>query len=73
MSKHVCSTVEPVGLSEIADRLQVKRQTAKQWHLRKVLPQPRPGTVSGSPWWDWNEIEAWAGERGLPREATAEA
>lgn len=65
--------VEPVGLSEIADRLGVPRQTAKTWHQRKVLPAQGPGTVSGAPWWDWAGIEAWARERGLPREATAEA
>jgi hypothetical protein len=68
--------VEPVGLSEIADRLGVPRQTPKTWHQRSVLPKPGPGTVSGAPWWDWNVIEPWARGRGLPRESadvTAEA
>lgn len=50
---------EPVGLLEIADRLNVKRQTARVWHFRGVLPASR-WTVSGLPAWDWRDIEAWA-------------
>jgi hypothetical protein len=61
--------VEPVGLSEIADRLGYPRQTAKQWHsMRHVLPEPGPGTVSGKPWWDWGVIVEWARETGRLRE-----
>ena len=55
--------VEPVGLSEIADRLGVARQTTKQWNARKLLPPPR-WTVSGSPAWEWKDIEKWAKRTG---------
>jgi predicted DNA-binding transcriptional regulator AlpA len=55
--------VEPVGLAEIAQRLGVERQTAKQWNLRKLLPPPR-WTVSGSPAWEWSDIEKWARKTG---------
>ena len=64
----MCKVVEPVGLSEIADRLHYPRQTPKTWHQRGVLPEPGPGTVSGGPWWDWAAIEAWARETGRWRE-----
>jgi len=68
--------VEPVGLSEIAVRMGLHRQTTKQWHGRGLLPPPGPGTVSGAPWWDWAVIEAWARETGRwkePGEVTAGA
>lgn len=69
MSEHVRERVEPVGLSEIADRLRYPRQSVKQWHsMRHVLPEPGPGTVSGAPWWDWAVIEAWARQTGRWRE-----
>ncbi len=54
---------DPVGLVEIAQRLGVKRQTAKDWKQRGLLPPP-PWTVSGSPAWDWSQIEKWARETG---------
>ena len=56
-------TADPVGLAEMADRLGVARQTAKQWRLRGVLPEPK-WTVSGSPAWDWQDIERWARQTG---------
>ena len=56
-------TPDPVGLSEIADRLGVARQTAKQWRLRGVLPEPK-WTVSGSPAWDWVDVQRWARKTG---------
>lgn len=59
---------EPVGLVEIAERLGVKRGTAKQWHHRRLLPAPR-WVVSGAPAWDWSAVERWARESGrLPSE-----
>ena len=54
---------DPVGLSDIADRLGVARQTAKQWQLRGQLP-PAKWTVSGRPAWDWPTIEKWAKKTG---------
>jgi hypothetical protein len=59
--QHMC---QPVGLAEIAERLGVQRNTAKQWHQRKLLPEPGPGLVSGAPWWPWERIEGWARESG---------
>lgn len=68
MSKHQCKVIEPVGLTEISDRLGYPRQTAKTWHQRGVLPPAGPGSVSGAPWWDWSAIEGWARETGRLRE-----
>lgn len=59
-------TVEPVGLAEIAQRLGVSRQAAKNWRTRgtrEPLPAPR-WTVSGAPAWEWDEIEEWAKRTG---------
>lgn len=55
---------EPVGLAEIATRLGVEPQTARNWRTRGVLPAPR-WTVSGYPAWDWSrDIKPWARETG---------
>ncbi len=54
---------DPVGLKEIAERLEVRRQTAAMWHYRQLLPAPR-WTVSGQPAWDWSDIEPWAATTG---------
>lgn len=54
---------DPVGLSDIADRLGVKRQTAKDWKLRGLLPPPK-WVVGGRPAWDWPQIEKWARKTG---------
>lgn len=54
---------EPVGLADIALRLGVEPQTARNWRTRGVLPPPE-WTVSGSPAWSWSTIEAWARETG---------
>lgn len=54
---------DPVGLSDIADRLGVSRDTTKHWKLRGVLPAPK-WTVSGRPVWDWPTIERWARKTG---------
>jgi hypothetical protein len=55
---------EPAGMTEIASRLGVKRETVEQWQFRKLLPDPLPGTVGGRPAWRWGVIRAWAGETG---------
>jgi len=57
------ATADPVGLAEIADRLQVDRATADQWRQRGVLPDP-VWTVGGRPAWPWPVIAAWARETG---------
>lgn len=54
---------EPVGLAEIAERLNVERNTVDQWRHRSVLPEPR-WSVGGRPAWDWSDITAWAKETG---------
>lgn len=48
-----------VGIKEIAERLNVRQQTAAQWRHRGILPEPE-GTVSGAPAWRWVTIESWA-------------
>lgn len=50
---------DPVGVLEIAERLGVKRQTARMWRTRKLLPPP-DYVVSGLPGWEWGTILAWA-------------
>lgn len=54
---------DPVGVSDIAERLGVKTQTVAQWKLRGLLPEPR-WTVSKIPAWQWPDIEKWARETG---------
>ncbi len=61
---------DPVGLAEIAQRLNVQRQTAKDWKARKLLP-PSKWIVSGSPAWDWRDIEKWARATGRWKEPGA--
>lgn len=57
------STIDIVGIKEIAERLGVKPQTAAAWRVRGLLP-PEEGTVSGSPAWSWATIQRWAHETG---------
>lgn len=51
--------IEPVGLVEIADRLQVERDTADKWRQRGLLPDPK-WTVGGRPAWNWPDVWRWA-------------
>lgn len=55
--------VDPVGLMEIAARLGVRPQTARNWRSRgtqELMPEPR-WTISGIPVWDWVlDVEPWA-------------
>ena len=72
--------VDPVGPSEIAERLGVAFGTVRTWHFDRVLPSPR-WRVGRGPVWDWSEVEAWAVATGrldpskvaspLPRPRTA--
>lgn len=55
--------MRPVGIAEIAGRLDVKRQTVDQWRHRGLLPEPE-WTVSGNPAWKWQTIERWARDTG---------
>lgn len=54
---------EPVGISEVAERLGVKRPTVDIWRQRGVMPEPR-WTVGGRPAWNWPDVLAWAEETG---------
>ena len=55
--------VTPVGLTEIAQRLNVARPTTDQWRIREILPEPE-WTVGGRPAWSWGRIKLWAIETG---------
>lgn len=56
--------IEPVGVVEVADRLDVTRDAVKRWRERDVgFPDPR-WTVGGRPAWAWPDIERWARDTG---------
>jgi hypothetical protein len=57
------SDLDPVGATEIAERLSVALQTVGQWRLRGVMPAPT-WTVGGRPAWAWPIIEQWARDTG---------
>lgn len=58
----------PVGLSEIAAMLGVRRDTVDQWRSRGILPEPTWPSVGGRPAWRESVIRQWARETGrLPR------
>jgi hypothetical protein len=51
---------EPVGLTEIGDRLNAKPDTLERWCNGRLVPEPR-WTVGGKPAWCWRcDIEPWA-------------
>lgn len=50
---------EPVGVTEIAERLGLKAQTVSQLRWQRKLPAA-DWVVSGRPAWNWSTIEAWA-------------
>ncbi len=56
-------SIDPVGLAEIAERLDVRPQTAGMWRYRRLLPDPA-WTISGAPAWDWPTIAKWARQTG---------
>lgn len=55
----MAASFDPVGESEIAERLGVLPTTVHQWRYRGLLPEPG-GIVSGNPVWNWRVIERWA-------------
>lgn len=60
---HERSVMDPVGIVEIADRLQMARSTVDQWATRGLLPE-RDWTVGGRPAWRWATIREWAARTG---------
>lgn len=51
--------VMPVGMTEIAHRAGVRRETVEQWTRRhNDFPAPR-WTVGGRPAWAWADIRTW--------------
>jgi len=57
--KAISRSMEPVGLAEIAERMNVSRYTVDKWRQRDLLPEPR-WTVGGDPAWNWPDIHRWA-------------
>lgn len=56
---------DPVGIVEIAARLDVQRGTVDVWRNRGLLPDP-DYTVGGRPAWEWATIVAWQEGRICP-------
>ncbi len=52
-----------LGLVEIAELLDVERETPRKWRKRNVLPEP-DYMISGTPVWRREVIERWARETG---------
>ena len=48
---------EPVGISEIVDRLATSRSTIDTWINRGLMPD-RDWTVGGRPAWNWPTLVA---------------
>jgi hypothetical protein len=62
LAEHECGC-EPVGLAQIADRLDVRPGTAGKWHtVRRLLPKA-PWKVGKDPAWCWpHQMVPWARE-----------
>jgi hypothetical protein len=58
---------DPVGVTEIADRLDVRPRTVHMWIYRSRVPPPEFTTVNGSRAWEWRTILRWAGDTGRLR------
>ena len=56
-----CET-DPVGVAEIAERLDVRDRSVHKMIQRGRLPTPDYPTVNGSRAWNWRKILWWAGE-----------
>ncbi len=62
---------DPVGVNEIAERLNVKTQTVSSWRNRakgdriRATPLPEPAAIiTKTPIWEWATILAWADATG---------
>lgn len=56
----------PLGVTEIAQLLEVQRKTVETWRHRRIFPEPDL-TVSGTPlWWETTVLE-WAEQTGRRR------
>lgn len=53
------SLADPVGASEIAQRLGVTRGTVDQWRQRYSSFPPPTWPLAGGPVWDWPVVERW--------------
>jgi len=53
--------IDPVGITDIARRAGVKRDTAKKWTERKPdgFPEPHPQKIVGRRVWEWSAIHSW--------------
>lgn len=55
-----CKPADPVGQMDIATRLGYPSGTVAKWLQRGVFDLPPKWTVSGSPVWEWQDVQAWA-------------
>lgn len=54
---------QPIGIHEVADMLDVARNTVDSWRHRGLMPEP-DWTVGGRPAWDAATIREWAQRTG---------
>ena len=55
---------DPVGVVEVAARLNVTRSAVNQWRVRNIgFPPPR-WLVGNRPAWDWSDVRQWAQDSG---------
>lgn len=59
----MCSC-DPVGVPELAARLNVTRKAVDQWRARGLGFPAQTWTIGGRPCWDWPVVEQWAKETG---------
>lgn len=55
---------DPVGRSEIAERLRVQVVTVDKWRERYPAFPAHRWTVGGVPVWEWEDVAKWAAETG---------
>lgn len=53
-----------LGYAEIAELLDVKVETVRQWQWAKVLPDPDGPAVHGKATWNPTTIRVWAEQTG---------